>query len=780
MKRLALVRGVVRQRLPSQQIQIRSIHAWDLRIVNMPMVTRSLLIWSLVLTGGLFLATGPADVMRVDVIRVGLGVVHGQDAIEGSGKPADALKQARLIRVPVPTTVEVESRVINTLESLTARQQGNDRPMAILEFVAADELRNGDGSITAIGQGTSFERALAIARFLSGPKGARIRTVAYIPESIRGHAVLIALGCEEIAMSPAAEIGQAGIDESPVEATVLQAYLDIASRRGVFPSAAVRSMLDPGEGLVRFQLDDGSFVYKTSAELQNALRPENVALESSLVPMNQMATFSGHELRSWRWITHTVPTREQLAPILKLEMDAREKPTFDLPRKAMRTHLRGIIGHRQVNRVIRAIEDSITNDQSNLILIDLDSPGGNFEESLRLAFYLSSIPPDQAEVVVYVSGQARSDASLIAMAADTISMGERAILGGFGEASIAPADVESRKESLMKFASVAGRMNGDIAGCLCPDVAVHEFRSADGRRSRQVVGWQEGDGGQLPLWVQGPAENYSDGLSAEKAMALGIASDRSPSLEAVGRGFGLNALPIEKQTNRVEQAVEWIASQRWLTFLLFMVGIICLSTELSTPGVGVPGAIALVCFLLFFWINMFQGTVEWLEILLIGGGVLCLASEIFLLPGFGIFGIVGLGMLALGLVLAGQTFVIPTNTYQREQLIHGFGQLGFGVLVLFGTAIAFRKQLANLPMVRWFALQPPSQDRVESQDEQMQEERRALLGRRGTTMTRCNPYGKAIVLDRVVEVTSGSQWIDEGVEVEVVDVHESHFVIKAL
>jgi len=47
-------------------------------------------------------------------------------------------------------------------------------------------------------------------------------------------------------------------------------------------------------------------------------------------------------------------------------------------------------------------------------------------------------------------------------------------------------------------------------------------------------------------------------------------------------------------------------------------------------------------------------------------------------------------------------------------------------------------------------------------------------------MTRCNPYGKAIVLDRVVEVTSGSQWIDEGVEVEVVDVHENHFVIKAL
>ena len=71
MKRLALVRGVVRQRLPSQQIQIRSIHAWDLRIVNMPMVTRILLIWSLVVTGGLFLATGPFDVMRVGLGETG-------------------------------------------------------------------------------------------------------------------------------------------------------------------------------------------------------------------------------------------------------------------------------------------------------------------------------------------------------------------------------------------------------------------------------------------------------------------------------------------------------------------------------------------------------------------------------------------------------------------------------------------------------------------------------------------------------------------------------------
>ncbi|MBM3966955.1 MAG: hypothetical protein FJ308_18105, partial [Planctomycetes bacterium] len=163
---------------------MRSIHAWDLGIVNMRMITRIFLVWTLVLAG--FLLSANRGI--IDVNCVDFGAAHGQEASDGTANPADMLKQARLIRVPVPITVEVESRVISTLESMTARQQGNERPMAILEIVAADEFRNVEGNTTAIGQGTSFERALAISRFLSGPKGARIRTVAYLPESIRGHA----------------------------------------------------------------------------------------------------------------------------------------------------------------------------------------------------------------------------------------------------------------------------------------------------------------------------------------------------------------------------------------------------------------------------------------------------------------------------------------------------------------------------------------------------------------------------------------------------------------
>jgi membrane-bound ClpP family serine protease len=488
-----------------------------------------------------------------------------------------------------------------------------------------------------------------------------------------------------------------------------------------------------------------------------------------------MATFTGQEIRTWRWFVHLVPDRELLARSLKLDGEIKEKSAFDGPRVAMRSHLKGIVNPRQVNRIIRAIDESLS-EGANLILLELDSPGGNIEESMLLAQHLANIPSKQAEVVVLVTGHARGDAALVALAADNLYMTRDAMLGGVGEASINPAECEKRKGAILGLAKSAALSPGDLVGCMCPDATVFEYTAADGRKQRNVAGWIDDDP-KLPLWTQGGEISYRGGLSFERAQLLGLAVDSEPSLEAVGIVYGIDQLPAEKQTNTTEQIVEWIASHRWLSMLLFIIGIVCLSAELNTPGVGVPGAIAAVCFLLFFWINMFQGTVEWLEILLIAGGVVCLGIELFLLPGFGVFGVCGIGMLAVGLILAGQTFVLPTNEYQWEQVISGSGQLGFGVFVLLGLAIAFRKQLANLPMVRWFALQP-SQDTGLEEIAQTNQELRGLIGRYGTTLTRCNPYGKASIGDESIDVASRDEWIDEDTDIEVIDVEGTSLIVR--
>jgi membrane-bound ClpP family serine protease len=185
-----------------------------------------------------------------------------------------------------------------------------------------------------------------------------------------------------------------------------------------------------------------------------------------------------------------------------------------------------------------------------------------------------------------------------------------------------------------------------------------------------------------------------------------------------------------------------------------------------------------VCFLIFFWMNLFQGTIEWLEILLIVAGIGCLLTEIFLLPGFGIFGLAGLVMLAAGLLLAGQSFTIPTNRYQLEKVVQGLGQMGLGMIVLLGALVVFHKQLAKLPMVRWFALDQPLSDKFVVAMERLDEDRQMLKGRFGTTMTRCNPHGKALLGDMVVDVVSKSGWIDEDIPIEVVDIKENQVMVR--
>lgn len=701
-----------------------------------------------------------------------------------------ALKGAWLIRVPLPLSGDIDSKIIASLESISLRSQGNDRPVVILEFVQATPSSEAavvgragaleqSAESKSMGQGSSFGKALTLSMWLSGPKGNRVKSVGYIASNLRGHAVLVALACEELAMLPDAEIGKAGIDEVQIDPTLEQAYLDIAARRGMFPKAAVRSMLDPSQRLVQLDLDGGGVEYTTVQQLETKPLPDGTWRDKPLVPINQMATFKGQELSQpdRRWISRTVNNRELLGVALKLTGPITEKPTFELPRKAVHLKLRGVLYPRIVNRSIRAIDDAINNQGVDLILIQLDSPGGKLDDSMRLAYRLAEIPADKAEVVVFVSEHARGDAALIALAADALYMAPNALLGTGGEASINAAAIEKRKANFIELAKLCNRAPGDLVGLANPDATVHELQAADGRQIRTVPEWILDDPVK-PLWAKGQAVDYRNGIGVDQAISMGIASDRANDLASVASSFGVNELPMEKQTSRLEQTVEWLASQRWLAYVCFLVGLICLSAELSTPGVGVPGLIALVCFMIFFWMNLFQGTIEWLEILLIVAGIGCLLAEVFILPGFGLFGISGLIMLAAGLLLAGQTFTIPTNRYQLDKLVHGLGQLGLGIIGLFGAILLFHKQLGRLPMFRWFALEHPIGDKFVVAMDRLDEDRQMLKGRFGTTMTRCNPYGKAILGDMVVDVVSKGGWIDEDMPIEVIEVKENQVLIR--
>ena len=74
--------------------------------------------------------------------------------------------------------------------------------------------------------------------------------------------------------------------------------------------------------------------------------------------------------------------------------------------------------------------------------------------------------------------------------------------------------------------------------------------------------------------------------------------------------------------------------------------------EMQTPGLGFPSAAAIVAAILYFAPLYMDGLAQNWEILVFIIGLLLIAAEIFIIPGFGIAGISGIIFLVAGLTLS--------------------------------------------------------------------------------------------------------------------------------
>jgi len=128
-------------------------------------------------------------------------------------------------------------RQLDRLQSIPGR-----RDQLVLQFDATSDEHASE---------SDFGRSLELARFLTSSQMANVKTVAYLPDGAQGHAVLVALACEDIVMAPNALLGPAGRSEQKVDETVRAAYKDIAGRRRTVPPPLAVALVDPSVHVVR-------------------------------------------------------------------------------------------------------------------------------------------------------------------------------------------------------------------------------------------------------------------------------------------------------------------------------------------------------------------------------------------------------------------------------------------------------------------------------------------------------------------------------------------------
>jgi len=688
-------------------------------------------------------------------------------------KPAagkSAVAGAYLVPVKLPISGDVDMQIKGRIEHLlSSLPAGARRPLLVLEFKENKENR---------GAGSNFGRSYSLADYISGPELAGVRTVAYLPQPVEGHAVLAVLACEEIIMSPAAELGRAGVDGGFIDAVKRSGYTEIAGRRNGAPGGLALSMLDASMQLSHVETLTGP-KFVTASELPAIKKAGAVKSITTVSEAGELGNYTAAELRKFHIVSRLASDRRELAVKLSLKPGAlQESASLGGDWRAVRAMIDGPVRQQNVSWVQRSLEDAVRSRDVNYIVIWIDSPGGSPAASLQFARYLASLDSSRIRTVAFVPFEARADAALIALACDELVVGEDATLGGDGAYHIRRRERESLRPAITELALAKDRDWSLMAAMVQPGLEIARYRHRTTGVERLLCEDEYNADARRDQWEKGELVEVQAGLTGAQALALGVAKSTARDFEEFKSAESLTVEPIAIEANWAHRLIEYMSAP-WIARLLLFMGIMLMLAEFSQPGLSVAGFLSGLCFVLFFWSQALHGTAGWLEIMLFVAGVVSLLLEIFVVPGFGIFGIGGMLLMVTSVVLASQTFIIPQNDYQLRQLPVS---LSFIIAGLFGAGVGIfliRRFLPHTPMFRHIVLAP-----AQGEDLEEQEQREALAdlgylrGKRGVAATQLTPSGKARFGDDVIAVISDSQLVDKGAAIYVADVTGTRVLVK--
>ncbi len=678
-----------------------------------------------------------------------------------SVQAADAATTVVPVRVPLTGTrdTQVEAAVLRSLGRLP--EAGGERGTLVLRFETAAGESAG---------GSEFGRAVELARFLADPRLAGVKTIAWLPEGATGHAVLVALACDEIAMPADAVIGPANTADATVDDSLRAAYRTIAARRRTMPPAIAEALVDPATRVLRVSTDDGEH-FIANDDLDR-LRQRVAVVEVEAMGPVPLA-FTGRRGRELGFVQHVADSPAELAQRLNVSVgDLEGDPSLEGGWRPAVVSLSGGIGPESAGRLRSRIERAIA-DGSNFIWLRIDSGGGSPEQSLVLATWIASLDHARVRTVAYVPTAAQGDATLVALACDEVVMHPGAVLGGEGAAAIDGRRGEAVVAAWRGgVAAVRGTSWSLPAALVAPGIVVHRAEEQGTGRvdyfcEQELASRADRDSWKLGA-VVGTGPFAVDGRRAEE---LGLAAHVVADDAGFREDYGLDGSLTVSEPGWSEQLLEALASPS-LAWLLLLIGGAGLYIELKTPGVGFGGFVSMVAFIIYFWSQYLHGTSGWLEVMLFLAGAICVAAEIFVLPGFGILGLGGGLLVVASLILASQSFVLPVNDYQIRQMQRSLlGLLGAAVGVTVLGAV-LRRWLPSTPFLRHVLLEPP--------DAAFQVTARAdLMGTTGVTTTRLAPAGKARIDGIVRDVVSEASLIEPGEPVVVVAVRGGRVIVRS-
>ena len=434
---------------------------------------------------------------------------------------------------------------------------------------------------------------------------------------------------------------------------------------------------------------------------------------------------------------------------------------------------------------------------ADLVVVEINSPGGEVESSFRCAEMLEAV--NFATTVAWVPEMALSGAAIMSLGADQIVMHPNARLGDagpiyaneFGQFELVPEKI--RSDLSTRIRSLAERNNRPpaLAQAMMDNTMVvfhvqNQETKEDSFMTENELKATENPGQWKKLKeVFKPNDKDFLEVTGELAVELQLAEMVVQDREELARAMGVQGEWRVLQRNWVDTTV-FILNMPLVTGVLFLLGLVALFIEFSAPGISIGGLLSLLCFSLFFWSRFMGGTAGWLEVLLFLLGILFVMVEVFLMPGFGVPGITGILLMVAALVMAIQGFLMPTT-------ISDWKTTGNSLMVVLGAGVGFiilsislTRYFGEIPILSRLALVPTERTgghlaevaRLTANKGEGVGMEHLSVGLVGVAETPLRPAGKVEFDDEFFDVVSEGDFVDTGEEVRIVEIQGNRVVVR--
>lgn len=622
-----------------------------------------------------------------------------------------------------------------------------------------------------------------------------INTVAYVHAKVSGYTVLPVLSCKELVMGKEGLLGEVvGEGVEPLQEPDKNYFKFYFNRDDQY--VLVQKMYDRAVKL-RMGVDRDDKREKKLPPYFDARNPEIASQyvgieEVAGIQDGQLALYNAKTARKINLCKIIVDDRQDIAERYTISLTT--DPLGGRQPEGFRCLLKGEVDgalRESVGRVLK----SVRSKKGNLLILTINVSGNDLVVARDIADDLrnaenTSNPDERLLIVGFITDAASPAATVIALGCTDIVMtkpksdapdAKEAEIGNF-DAYIKAAKPGEVDAALISIKELAGKEYPGILieGMFKKDLEIVRATEKSNKLHTKLMTREDFESVKADWSEDGTIKSRGQTLKLPATLAaeLGVARyliDGTDSRDVATNIYGCRDVK-DVEPSWLDRFAD-ILRIPVVTVLLVVIGFTGLILELKVPGLTVPGIISALCFILVFWSqSRFSGEIFVLALLLFLLGLVLIGLEIFVLPGFGACGVMGiLCMLAgLGLVTVDH---VPETVSDWGNLGVKISEYLIAMVGAFMLSFLIARFLPKMPYANRLVLNAPTEALAGSVLPGAVEAAE-LLGAIGTTNTALRPAGVIRIGDKFVDVVSDGGFIPSGTRVQVIQVEGTRIVVK--